>query len=573
LPGVHKPSILSAQVAHDSDASGWRWRLLLLALMGLAGLALYGPYIDNPFVFDDGNIFFSEILTQAATEPWQIGPRGLPYFTLGWVQTQIGSMAAHRLVGLALHVAVSWQLFRFLESLFGEDAAPRPPTARNVVPAHWVAAWVAFAFLLHPVAVYAAGYLVQRTTVMATLFTLMGLRNLYAGLSRGSANATAQAALFATLAILCKEHAVVVPFASLSLLAMFGRPTKVHARLAGMYLLLCVPAILYALRYGGHAIGQAYEPGLAELEAEVHSLPSFSSGRERWLLSALNQAQLFFSYAFQWWWPNTAKMSVDLRIDFLQLHGSPWAWLALLLLGGILGLAAWAARRWPRARPAAFGLFFVAGLYVVEMGTVRLQEPYVLYRSYTWAIGYAAVAASLLALAPRRALFAAGSLTLVLLVVQARDRLESFSSRAALWEDAAAKLASHQVAGASRILFNRGNERFRQGNLDGAMSDINEAITLAPTNASFRIARAQTFLRLNQPEAALADLAEAQKRKPAGPQLWFVKSHVLRVLGDVRAADDALARAAASGHFGAKLELARRKTGRMDVEVLLGPPS
>lgn len=571
---MHSPSIVSGQLGHDSDTSGWRWRLLLLALMCLAGLALYGPYVDNPFVFDDGNIFFSELLTQAAIEPWQIGPRGLPYFTLGWVQTQIGAMAAHRLVGLALHVAVSWQLYRFLESLFGEDVTPRLPRARwSPAPAHWVAAWVAFAFLLHPVAVYAAGYLVQRTTVMATLFTLMGLRNLYAGLRTGSATATAQAALFATLAILCKEHAVVVPFASLALLVMFGRPTKVHARLAGMYLLLCVPAILYALRYGGHAIGHAYEPGLAELEAEVHSLPSFSSGRERWLLSALNQAQLFFSYPFQWWWPNTAKMSVDLRIDFLQLHESPWAWLAPVLIGGLLGLAAWSAWRWPRARPAAFGLFFVAALYVVEMGTVRLQEPYVLYRSYTWAIGYAAVAASLLALAPRRALLAAGSLMLALLVVQARDRLESFSSRAALWEDAAAKLASHHVAGASRILFNRGDERFRQGNLDGAMSDINEAITLAPTNASFRIARAQTLLRMNQPEAALADLAEAQKRKPEDPQLWFVKSHVLRVLGDLRAADDALARAAASGHFAAKLELARRKAGRMDVEVLLGPSS
>src|SRR3954468_15925417 len=91
--------------------------VLALALIAAAASGLYLPYLANPLLFDDSNIFHTTVLRIAAVAPWQLGTRGLPYFTLGWVQTQIGTMEAHRLVSLALHVLVAYQLFRLLEAL------------------------------------------------------------------------------------------------------------------------------------------------------------------------------------------------------------------------------------------------------------------------------------------------------------------------------------------------------------------------------------------------------------------------------------------------------------------------
>ena len=72
------------------------WHLLGFALISVLAVWLYFPYLENPLVFDDTNLFHTDILTTAAIAPWEVGIRGLPYFTVGWVETQIGSMQAHR---------------------------------------------------------------------------------------------------------------------------------------------------------------------------------------------------------------------------------------------------------------------------------------------------------------------------------------------------------------------------------------------------------------------------------------------------------------------------------------------
>lgn len=558
-----RPLIHSRRVREALVAAG------VFAIIAIVAASLYGPYLGSPFVFDDGNLFFSSRLTTAAIEPWELVTRSLPYFTLAWVQTQFGNMEAHRLASLMLHILVAWQLYRLLEHILVRDTRHGVPADLAARQARTVAAVLALVFVAHPAAVYAAGYLIQRTTVMAALFSLLSLRYLLVALQEGHFVPALRAALMSSLAMLCKEHSVTVPFAALSLVLLLDRINRRTLAVCAAFLCANLPAVALVFSEGMGFVGQAYEPRLFDLEGEVYGLPPFASAGERWLFSASNQAQLYFHYGLQWLLPSTERMSVDLRVDFLQ----PWShtragWQLALFAAVPLWAGAWAL--WHgKFRLLAFGLVFSAALFMVELALVRLQEPYVLYRSYIWAIGYFAVAAALARHIPARWLIALAVVTVPFVFMQSRDRLESFSSRAALWEDAAAKLPKAEVAGASRIFFNRGNERFQQGNTSGALADIDKAIELSPRNASYYIARAATLTRTGRPTEALSDLDAAEQITPHDAQrLWFERFRALYALQHPEA-EDALQTAARLGSFAARHFIQKRQSTTGEVELTL----
>lgn len=539
--------------------------LLVFVVVSAVAATLYGPYLENPFVFDDGNLFFTSRLTTAAIEPWELLTRSLPYFTLGWVQTQFGSMEAHRLISLMLHILVAWQLYQLLKQLLLLDVGRNEPADRE--RADVVAALLAIVFVAHPVAVYAAGYLIQRTTVMAALFSLISLRYLLMALQEGSFFKALRAALMSSLAMLCKEHSVTVPFAALSLVLMLERMDRRTVQICATFIGANLPAIALVFSVGMGFVGQPYEPRLSDLAGEIYGLPAFEGRGDRWLFSAYTQAQLYYQYWLQWLAPSTTRMSADLRVDFLQPWTSASALLQLGLFVAVPSVVAGFSLRTGKHRLFAFGLAFSALLFMVEFSLVRFQEPYVLYRSYIWAIGYAATVAALARHLPWRMTLALGVLVLPLLFVQSQDRLDSFSSRAALWEDAAAKLPKPEVAGASRIFFNRGNERFQKGNMEGALLDISKAIELSPGNSSFYLARATTLTRIGRPQEALSDLAAAERITPHDePRIWFQRFRALYALQSPDA-EDALQTAARLGSLSARYVIEKRRSNGADVEV------
>ncbi len=545
-------------------------RVLALVLIAAAASWVYVPYLQNPLVFDDVNIFYTDVLTTAAIAPWEIGIRGFPYFTLGWVETQIGSMTAHRLISLSLHIAVAWQLFRFIETLLVLDRRPPlPGTQAGPDHARWIALLVALAFVCHPAAVYGAGYLVQRTIVFAMLFSLLCFRCLLDALVRNDWRPAAWAAMWGSLSILSKQHAILVPVAALALVTVVvDRPWRDKLRIAGIFFALSLPLMGHALYENRGTVGEVYEPAIRELESELYGLPVFANRHEKWLLSASTQAQLYFSYALQWLWPDTQLMSADLRVDFRRpwTHTGAWLWISAYVALPVT--ATLLAMRLHKGRLVALALTIAAALFPVEMASVRFQEPYVLYRSYLWATGYGLLAAVLMYHLPKKAGLLVLAPAIPLLMLQAGDRLDAFSSRRAIWEDAAAKLPKLEIAGSSRILFNRGGERFKAGKTDEAMQDINDAIRLSPTNGRYRVARAVALIRLNRPQDALAELETASVWLPGDDHLMYVQFLALRALGRNSDADIKLANAARQGHYAAKYEIARRLSTDGNVRVL-----
>ena len=545
------------------------WHLLGFALISVLAVWLYFPYLENPLVFDDTNLFHTDILTTAAIAPWEVGIRGLPYFTVGWVETQIGSMQAHRWVSLALHILVAYQMFRFLEELLVASEPLPPSLAANLLHVRWIAGLVATAFVCHPVAVYGAGYLVQRTIVFAALFALLCLRALLQALVQNRLSPAVWAAVWASLSILSKQHAALLPIAALALIPVVGRWSRDTVRTGSVFLLLCLPAMLLAVLTSLSVVGQVYESSIKDLETELYSLPQFLNGYEKWLLSASTQARLFLAYWQQWLWPDPGLMSADLRVDFLRpwTHQSAWAWIIGFLSLPVLATA-WSVRT-HHARLVAFALTFACVLFLVELASVRFQEPYVLYRSYLWAIGYCTFVAALAYRLPPRVGIGILVLVIPLLFLQSLGRLDTFRSKLALWDDAAAKLPKLEIAGSSRILFNRGGERFRSGQPDGAMEDINQAIRLNPPNGRFRVARAVALLGQGRAGEALADLEAARRSIPTDPHLLYVRSRALRALGRLDEADVSLLEAARQGSFPAKYEIARKRSPTGDVTVNL----
>lgn len=541
-----------------------------VALISLLTGWLYFPYLSNPLVFDDGNLFYTEILTIAATAPWKVGVRGLPYFTVGWVETQIGSIVAHRLVSLAVHILVAYQMFRFLEEalLAGDESSP-PSLPANGSSVRWIALLVATAFACHPVAVYGAGYLVQRTIVFATLFALLCLRELLIALRQGQPWHAVWAAVWASMSILSKEHAVMLPIAALALVPLDGRLSRDTLRVCTLFLSLCAPAMLIALLTSVSVIGQVYEPSIGSLESELFSLPPLAGRYEKWMLSASTQAQLYFAYWQQWLLPNSSRMSVDLRVDFLRPWTHVGAWMWILGLVSLPCLATVYSARTGRFRLLAFALTISSTLFLVELSTVRFQEPYVLYRSYLWSVGYCALAAALAHRLPPRIGLGALAMIIPILLFQATGRLDSFRSKLALWDDAATKLPKLEIGGSSRILFNRGGERFRAGQPNGALDDINQAIRLNPGNGKYRNARAIALLQQGLASPALDDADAALELIPQNADFLLTRSRALRAVGRVDEADAALVEAAQRGSYAAKYQIARKASPSGDITIRL----
>jgi tetratricopeptide (TPR) repeat protein len=489
-------------------------KLVGVGLIGGLASALYLPFLANPPVFDDFGFFSGRLFSYYATHPFGFELRVPPYFSLAIVQVIWGTMEAHRILGLAFHIACSLALYRLIFDLqqYAARRAGAPPGAG--LEAHAPAFIAAAVFAIHPVAVYGAGYLIQRSIVLATLFSLGSIVLYLRGLARRSHADAISAALLYSLAVLSKEHAVLLPATALVAGLIVNTELRFSVRHAACYLTGCAPAAVLVILMSKGVIATTYEPQFdavwAQIDIATTSIPLASP----WVGSAVAQAGLFFRYLALWIFPDTGAMSLDLRIDFAG------AWspvVALLAVGGFVGyglLGLYLMRKEGLARVAGFGLLFPWLLFLTEFTTIRFQEPFVLYRSYLWAPGMMVVLAAALGRMPGRAVIAFALLALPLLFLQAHDRLRTFSSGLALWEDAVAKLPRQLVPGGSRTLYHLGREYLYGNRPDEALAIANRCLAEYPETYACHFARAAIHLHLEQDREALPYLARAISLRP-----------------------------------------------------------
>ncbi len=464
--------------------------------------ALYLPFLGNPPFFDDENFFKAP--GSALEQGFVFATRWLPYWSLGLTWQFFGSEpAAFRLGNLVLHLGSVLVLFFLLRRLLR--------LARPDRDAGLPAFAGALLFALHPVAVFAVGYIIQRTILMATLFSLLT----WWALLRGSINARHgwlyASALFFFLAVYAKEHAVTGLAGCAALLGWLarsrdaqGRPLVRLSRHHGVVFLLYAGVAALALASHLGILATPYEPSVSYLLAELQF-----SEHLAYPYSVLTQTGLFFKYLLLWLVPNAAWVSIDMR-EPIATAWLPYGWFVLALLGYLLVSL---RLLWRGGEAGLWGLLLLLPwlLFATELATVRIQEPFVLYRSYLWmplSLGLA-FALFVSRLAPRLA----GTLTATVAITYAAfaaNQLYTFSQPLFVW-DQAARLVENRpgLAGLDRIYHNRGQAFYDLGIPDRALSDYNKAIEIAPILPYSYNNRGALLYDLRRYEEALADFNRA----------------------------------------------------------------
>lgn len=522
-----------------------------LAIAALAA-ALYAPFLGNPLVFDDKIFFSGYRFSYYATHPLGLDLRLPPYFSLTITHVLSGGIVAQRVVSLILHIGVALVLYKLLLDL--QRATLRPTSDTNTALRAGIGA---AAFALHPVAVYGAAYLVQRSIVMATLFGLASAVLFLRGLRRGSHADALSAALLYSLAVLSKEHAVLLPVAILPAVALAQSARRFALRHAAIYLAACAPAAIFVTLRSLGVIGGVYEEGVGAIAAQVSTASGEDILRHSLALSAVTQAGLFFKYLGLWLWPDPAAMSIDLRVDFVA--GWSPAWIVAKVVGfaafGVLGVMLLLRRG--AVGLAGLGLLYAWLLFFVEFAAVRYQEPFVLYRSYLWGPGVICVAVAAMSRLPRPVVLGAGVLASVVLGYVAHDRLVTFSHPLLLWEDAAAKLPDRPVPWGSRTLYGLGREYLYAGQPEKAIATTERCVRLYPRTVQCVYARGATHLHLEQYELARQYLSRALELEPEGGIIYHRLGLALEGLNRPDEAKALFEQAAKHGYGGARFELQR----------------
>ena len=508
----------------------WRIRTIwaIGALFALA-FVLYRGSLRHPLVFDDLHLTESSVRAF-----WDFGlgfgRRGLSNASFGWVYAGFGpDWYWQRVANVFLHAGVASLLFLFLRRLF-EVLLPADKDHNG-----WTALGGALMFLAHPAAVYGVAYLIQRSILLATLFSLLSLWLFLEGLVRGRRGWFLAAAAAYLAAVLSKEHSVTLPALAVALaLLVRGWSPRLLRELALPILLYAAIGLYVTLESKG-LLGTAYESFAGTALRQVSET---GGGAQAYPLSVVNQGFLFFRYLLTWLFPWPGWMSIDVRPAFpAQLASWPQA----------AGFVAWLA--WPalavalllrRGRAGLVGFAMLAPwlLSLTEVVTVRIQEMFVLYRSYLWmALLPAALPALLPGLRPRwrYGLLAAACLALLSPFM---GRLESFSSDLKVWDDAVGKIADHRAPYVDRSYRNRGVAYYKLERYREALADFDKAVELDPGSAKTWMLRGTLWMRTEQSARALADFNRALALEPRDADILGRRCVVLMRLKQL---DEALA--------------------------------
>ncbi|MBI5437758.1 MAG: tetratricopeptide repeat protein [Nitrosomonadales bacterium] len=531
-------------------------------LLVLATTALYGQFLWNPIIFDDVPFFRLDNENKQQVSGYRFSLlelRSLPYATLAWSKEWFGLEVFYfRVENLLLHAGVVLALFFFLAGLFAavcgaatsvpfepNHSKPiRPSTGSGrayfnkildgSISPRVTAFFAALLFALHPVATYAAGYLVQRTIIMATLFGLLAMLSYVHGSVRQKPPWLWMSVPFYYLAVFSKEHAIMLPFALLALTVLLHEDWRAKLKKRwGIFTALAGIAAFVLLAKKG-LLGSVYEINASYFIWGIDSELTYP-------LSVLTQSWLFFKYAALWISPNPAWMSIDMREPFARSLFSPY--LLALICFVVWGAGAfWLLLKRGRAGLAGFALLFPWVMFLTELSTVRIQEVFVLYRSYLWAAGAFCLLPVIFAKCNVR--MTAGILVVIALAMFpiSMERLMTFSHPVLLWDDAEKLVKGHtDLPGAHRIYFNRGTELVKIEKYDSAIADFKQAIALADGYADIYGNMGAAYLRKGDLQNALMSFNTAidllhHMDSPPNPHFIYGRALVFEKMGEMQKA-------------------------------------
>lgn len=486
---------------------------LLLGFLLIAVAAVYAQFVSSALVFDDHNVATATASGAFALGPFPLAPRSIPYFSIAFFNVvSADNIAWNRWFNIGLLICTTLALAAFLKRAFNRLEAEDVSDYTSTI-ALCTCAW----FVVNPISAYGVAYLAQRTILMATLFSLVSATLYLRAQSENRSVDLLSAGLCACLAMLCKEHALLLPFAIAALTPLAKEWNRITIRRCATFTVFLLPMCWWVVSNRAPEAGSTYEVYSGDILSQF-SLPSpYSDIGGTWGMSITTQLGLFLRYLGSWFWPNPAYLSADLRIDFDQYWSGPNGYLLALISASLIASALLQSRSKsarPELRLISAGIAYSAILFMVELSVVRVQEPFVLYRSFLWMPGYALIFSGLLAIVVQKINLwnkkaATTSLILLPLLPLAMipwtvDRLHSLESEESVWRDALLKLPRPSTPGADRIYYNLAGEAYKRKDYSSAL-DFSERVVRQNPGAF------QGYLALGTSLIALGKLNEAEK--------------------------------------------------------------
>lgn len=554
--------------------------LFIFALvLGAAVLGIYLPGWNHGLVFDDLRLNDDAIFGRYGSL-FDFKQRMLSYGSFVWIDALTNSRwGLQRLLNIVLHLGTVAALYALVRELlehtrFPEDFEQHPHFGLSRTAAARVAVAL---FAVNPMAVYAVAYLVQRSIVMATLFAALACWMFVRGVASGRVLWYGLALLAYAAAVLSKEHAIMVAAMAVPLYIHVRRPGwKTVATLSGAVLVLLVLAAAVFFNIYGHLVGTLFDQRSIDFAAQLEQLRPGTTAR-MYPLSILNEAALFFAYGFLWFLPNVAWMSIDLRPAF------PLSYAAFPQVLGALGYAAllcgalWAVlRRQGAISLVGVALLFPLLLFMTEFATVWVQDPFVLYRSYLWAMGFPILLAVALTGFKPRTIYLFGLLVGIVFTLLAFERVLSLQDESTAWGDAAEKIdrqAPANAVGRWRPFLNLGAQQLDSGLVQQAQANLAMAESLGALQGSARFNLGVALQQQQKHTEALAAFAEAEKRGFTDLSLYYQRGESQFALGQFGTALDSFTQAlekSAEGLSGQDLERMREAVRLRRAEAAIG---
>ncbi|AOE83566.1 tetratricopeptide repeat protein [Pseudomonas sp. TCU-HL1] len=525
------------------SSKGIWWAACLFWVLVLSILSF--SFIHNPLVFDDVYFFLNAkpgVLLHGGLLPI---PRDMIYLSFTWWGDGQLDIPVMRIVNLGLHLGVVLSVFALVRQLLGD---------LGVVQCRKKQMWAAFAsaslFAVHPFSALAYGYLVQRTILCATLFSILSLLAFWRGLAGNRFELWGSAAFFA-MAVLSKEHAVMIPALSFLMLCLYlrsGKALGVSSR--QVFLVLATQGLisLYAVVVVRRVLGASIEIMTDEVLGGADVLPEYL-----YPLSVLNQTSLFFKYVFLWLFPNPLWVSMDMRETFPLVFSSWSLWVGAFFYLFYIAAGIFLLWRGGKVGLVGFAMLMPALLFFTEFSSVRLQETFVVYRSYLWcSFLFVLVGIFLSGLKARWFVFAF-SLSFFVFSLLSYDRLFTFSNPYFVWREAADLYERSPVEGGEirfggyRIYYNVGTSLYSHGFSVSALDGFNKSIELMPNYGYAYNNRGAALLSLNELNGARADFEMAISLVPKNSNSYIGLAQALRGLGENAAAEDVLGKGCRMG--------------------------
>ena len=498
--------------------------VLQVLILLVSVFVLYGQYLENPIIFDDLPFFYGNGFDMQPVSIYQfdwLQIRSFPYATFAWTKALSElNIVQMRLGNIVIHAATVCVLYLFLKELIKYSHKAEGVIYKN---SNWFAFYASLIFAVHPVATYAVGYLIQRTILMATLFSLLALLTYLRGSVGNKSILMWLCVPFYYLAVFSKEHAIMLPavIAALTIAMHDDWLTRLRQRRWIFTSMLVVAGTVVLAKRG--VIGSVYEPnGAVMLGADQVAMA--------YPMSVITQAGMFFKYIFLWLLPNPAWMSIDMREPFadgfLSIYGLAAAG---FIFWGILG--GWLLFKRDRKALAGFGMIFPWLMFMTEFSVVRIQDIFVLYRSYIWVIGGFCVFPALIEGVDIRKLIIFGSSIVFFLFGFSMERLVTMSHPLLVWDDAEKLIQNHtHLSGAYRIYNNRGTELLKIDQTDRAIADFNLAMKLSGEYAEARGNIGMAYLKKQEWEKSSTSFSRAIKirqmsGKAVDPYYYFGRAH------------------------------------------------